>query len=98
MAPEVLAGEPYGKLADVYSYGIVLWEIAALDYPWADLTGAFLTNQLLQAVQAGRRPPIDAAWPAAYVELMAACWQTSPALRPAFDVVLGSAYFKAFEA
>ena len=29
MAPEVIQGELYGREADVYSYGIVLWEIAA---------------------------------------------------------------------
>ena len=29
MAPEVIRGELYGPGADVYSYGIVLWEIAA---------------------------------------------------------------------
>jgi serine/threonine protein kinase len=34
MAPEVLASERYAEPADVYSYGIVLWEIATRRCPY----------------------------------------------------------------
>lgn len=37
MAPEVLMNEPYSEKADVYSYGIVLWEILAREPPFANL-------------------------------------------------------------
>lgn len=37
MAPEVLRSEPYGEKADVYSYGVVLWEMLTAQLPWADL-------------------------------------------------------------
>lgn len=34
MAPEVIVGETYSEKADVFSFGIILWEIAARDPPY----------------------------------------------------------------
>jgi serine/threonine protein kinase len=33
-SPEMLAGQPYGKAADVFSFGVVLWEVMTLKEPW----------------------------------------------------------------
>ena len=37
MAPEVLAGKRYDCAADVYSFGIILWELMTWQIPWEDL-------------------------------------------------------------
>ena len=37
MAPEVLAGKRYDCAADVYSFGIILWELLTWQIPWEDL-------------------------------------------------------------
>ena len=37
MAPEVLAGKSYTRAADVYSFGVILWELATWRIPWEDL-------------------------------------------------------------
>ena len=37
MAPEVLAGKRYNCAADVYSFGIILWELLTWQIPWEDL-------------------------------------------------------------
>lgn len=37
MAPEVLRSEKYGEAADVYSYGVVLWEVITGRAPWEDM-------------------------------------------------------------
>ena len=37
MAPEVVAGKSYDRAADVYSFGIILWELATWRIPWEDL-------------------------------------------------------------
>jgi serine/threonine protein kinase len=39
MSPEALRGEEIGKDADLYSYGVVVWECATRDRPWANLQG-----------------------------------------------------------
>ena len=35
-APEVLRGLPYNEKSDVYSYGVVLWELMTRQVPWPD--------------------------------------------------------------
>lgn len=37
MAPEVLAGKSYDCAADVFSFGIILWELLTWHIPWEDL-------------------------------------------------------------
>ena len=37
MAPEVLRNEESDEKCDVYSYGVILWEIATMKEPWAEL-------------------------------------------------------------
>ncbi len=37
VAPEVLAGSQYGKAADVYAFGVIMWEILTWQVPWDDL-------------------------------------------------------------
>ena len=88
MAPEVLAGRKYGPSADVYSYGIVMWEIAARCAPWNEVQGKFLLDELLTVITAERRPAVDSEWPGLYVAVMRRCWATDPRSRPAFAQVV----------
>ena len=37
IAPEVLAGSHYDRAADVYAFGVILWEILTWQVPWDDL-------------------------------------------------------------
>jgi LRR receptor-like serine/threonine-protein kinase FLS2 len=86
MAPEILEGKAYGPTADLYSFGIVMWEIAAQKLPWTELPSTnFFADALLRQVLAGTRPLIDDNWPATYSTLMGRCWATSAAERPAFS-------------
>ena len=84
MAPEVLAGRKYGPSADVYSYGIVMWEIAARCEPWNEVQGKFLMDALLRLITAEQRPAVESGWPEGYVALMRKCWATDPHNRPTF--------------
>ena len=86
MAPEILAGEShYGPSADVYSFGIVMWEIASREEPWKNIkdNGRFM-GELLETIISGQRPSVQASWPASYVDVMTRCWCTQPDARPTF--------------
>eukprot|EP00048_Salpingoeca_helianthica_P002867 m.61656 g.61656 ORF g.61656 m.61656 type:complete len:208 (+) comp12354_c1_seq1:2-625(+) len=86
-APEVLRGQPYSFPADVYSFSIVMWELAAQRLPWENLEASVLiVPTLLRLLEADERPPIGEDWPLMepLVELMQECWTLDPAKRPTF--------------
>ena len=87
MAPELLEGRSsYGQRVDVYSFGIVMWEIASQAAPWSHIKfGAFVMSQLVKLVNSGQRPPTDPSWPLPYRRLMSSCWATEPEDRLPFD-------------
>ena len=88
MAPEILSKQPYGPEVDVYSYAIVLWEIASRREPWDHIADEELRSTLCEMVGAGVRPSVDRAWPADYVKLMGACWDSCASARPAFASIV----------
>ena len=34
MAPEIMRGESYDECSDVYSFGIIMWELWNRQIPW----------------------------------------------------------------
>jgi serine/threonine protein kinase len=78
MAPEQFANDFYGDRADVYAYGVFLWELAARGTPFADL----LVWEIPDAVVAGTRPAMPPQTPFAFTQLAKCCWNASAALRP----------------
>ncbi|KAL0047223.1 hypothetical protein WJX82_010034 [Trebouxia sp. C0006] len=91
LAPEVVTDQAYSTAADVYSFGLILWELLTWQLPWADL-GPF---QIMVAIaEKQHRPPIPresdlpgGSFPSlpAYLDLMQACWHAEPQERPAFE-------------
>ena len=83
---------PVQSAVDVYSFGIVLWELATRKTPWAEIEDdgkeTVFFEQLNRALQTGRRPtvPTDvSAEHGAFVAVMARCWAGDPADRPTFS-------------
>jgi len=80
MAPEVGFSLGYGTKADVYSFGILLWEMCALQKPFASIKTADAFEKLV--FMGGKRPPMDRRWPVNVMELINGCWSSTPSKRP----------------
>ncbi|EGC38713.1 hypothetical protein DICPUDRAFT_148631 [Dictyostelium purpureum] len=86
LSPEIMRGEEYTEKADVYSFGIVLWEILTGQLPFDEYPVAHSSfmYQLEDEIMNGLRPSIPAGSNADYVQLIKDCWQNDPLLRPTF--------------
>lgn len=97
MAPELIERRPYSGAVDVYSFGIVLWELLTRHHPFDSLesaSGGGITddNKVMRAaIVAGQRPRADGeeTLPLAGLRgLIARCWDGDAALRPSFDAAV----------
>lgn len=89
MAPEVYTSGKSTKAADVYSFGIVLWEIVYCQSPYSHLESDLPEVQFMDLVSAGNRPKVlsedllpDAVKP--LQDLFQDCWQHKADRRPTF--------------
>ncbi|KAG4395492.1 hypothetical protein AAZX31_20G215600 [Glycine max] len=81
MAPEVLRNEPSNEKCDVYSFGVILWELATLRLPWSEMN----TMQVVGAVGfQNRRLDIPKEVDPIVARIIWECWQQDPNLRPSF--------------
>eukprot|EP00007_Cunea_sp_BSH-02190019_P005479 CAMPEP_0174229626 /NCGR_PEP_ID=MMETSP0417-20130205/530_1 /TAXON_ID=242541 /ORGANISM="Mayorella sp, Strain BSH-02190019" /LENGTH=538 /DNA_ID=CAMNT_0015307187 /DNA_START=310 /DNA_END=1923 /DNA_ORIENTATION=+ len=86
MAPEVLLDKPYDTSADVYSFGIVLWELLTCKDPFPGIDT--FSMMLDEVVQKQKRPEIPPECPTRLKKLIQACWDADPKRRPAFEKIL----------
>eukprot|EP01112_Ceratiomyxa_fruticulosa_P020112 TRINITY_DN6756_c0_g1_i5.p1 TRINITY_DN6756_c0_g1~~TRINITY_DN6756_c0_g1_i5.p1 ORF type:complete len:569 (+),score=117.23 TRINITY_DN6756_c0_g1_i5:251-1708(+) len=86
MAPEVLLKQSFNEKADVYSFGIIMWEIFTREEPFPH------HNDLQTFTHAvcvkHERPIIPADCPTNLKNLMMACWEHHPANRPSFHEIV----------
>jgi len=88
MAPEVMAGEQFNEKADVYSFGIVLWEILTREEPFTQFENY---EEFRDAIcNKHVRPPIPPDCHPGLKQLIEACWHPDPAKRPAFPAIVAA--------
>eukprot|EP00210_Caulerpa_lentillifera_P005890 g5632.t1 len=98
MAPEVASGSPFTKAADVYPFGIILWELMTWKEPFESDNDTLRTIQILTlTVRDGYRPEIipndklqGGPCPVYddYLKLMKHCWHQDPDERPSFKEII----------
>eukprot|EP00043_Microstomoeca_roanoka_P019306 m.215568 g.215568 ORF g.215568 m.215568 type:complete len:170 (-) comp16978_c0_seq3:100-609(-) len=80
-APEILRNEPYGLEVDVFSFGIVMYEIATRELPFVELPSV---HHVRQAIIKGERPALKSSCPVMFGKLMHECWADDRKARPKF--------------
>ena len=79
IAPEVIAGKDYTFASDIYSIGILMWEISSGQLPFMELEHNY---NLAMNIINGIRPKIVPGTPLEYKNLMKECWDADPLKRP----------------
>ncbi|CAM9101068.1 unnamed protein product [Lampetra planeri] len=84
-APEAIAYRKFTSASDVWSYGIVMWEVMSFgERPYWDMSNQDVINAIEQDYRLP--PPMDC--PSALHQLMLDCWQKDRNVRPRFtDIV-----------
>ncbi|TYH23594.1 hypothetical protein ES288_A03G025900v1 [Gossypium darwinii] len=85
MAPEVLRNEPSNEKSDVFSFGVILWELMTVSSPWNNLNSlqvvgvvGFMDRRL--ELPEGLDPQIES--------IISDCWQSNPENRPSFEDII----------
>ncbi|CAD7697973.1 unnamed protein product [Ostreobium quekettii] len=85
MPPELLKDGILTPSVDVYSFGMLLWELLADLQPYSEKNHGEI---ILAVVNEGRRPLIDDSFPDCYADLIRDCWKQNRQDRPRFpDIV-----------
>uniref|UniRef100_A0A3B5KFI4 Mitogen-activated protein kinase kinase kinase n=1 Tax=Takifugu rubripes TaxID=31033 RepID=A0A3B5KFI4_TAKRU len=85
MAPEVIRNEPVSEKVDIWSFGVVLWELLTGEIPYKDVDSSAIiwgvgSNSL--------HLPVPSTCPDGFKILMKQTWQAKPRNRPSFRQIL----------
>uniref|UniRef100_A0A674NNS5 Mitogen-activated protein kinase kinase kinase 12 n=1 Tax=Takifugu rubripes TaxID=31033 RepID=A0A674NNS5_TAKRU len=85
MAPEVIRNEPVSEKVDIWSFGVVLWEMLTGEVPYKDVDSSAIIwgvgNNSLHL-------PVPESCPDSFKLLLRQCWNCKPRNRPSFRQIL----------
>lgn len=85
MAPESLEDNEFSTASDVWSFGVLMWEMYnPSEIPYSDIKDA---ARLGIKLYRGVRLTIPKAYPPKVERIMKACWQEDPTMRPSFFLI-----------
>ncbi|XP_060706337.1 ephrin type-A receptor 7 isoform X5 [Hemiscyllium ocellatum] len=85
-APEAIQYRKFTSASDVWSYGIVMWEVMSYgERPYWDMSN----QDVIKAIEEGYRLPAPMDCPPGLHQLMLDCWQQERSERPKFDQIVG---------
>lgn len=90
MAPEVYDGQLYGTEADIYSLGIIMWEMWYCEAAYSTKEYDYLNNyQFADCIKEGKRPTFNTGFapPSGLKIIIETCWSPNPAERPVAEDV-----------
>uniref|UniRef100_A0A670XYY0 mitogen-activated protein kinase kinase kinase n=1 Tax=Pseudonaja textilis TaxID=8673 RepID=A0A670XYY0_PSETE len=85
MAPEVIRSSMFSKGSDVWSYGVLLWELLTGEVPFRGIDGLAVAYGVAMNKLS---LPIPSTCPEPFARLMEDCWNTDPHSRPSFANIL----------
>ncbi|XP_050683413.1 mitogen-activated protein kinase kinase kinase 12-like isoform X1 [Leptidea sinapis] len=86
MAPEIIRHEPCSLKVDVWSFGVMLWEILTAEKPYKGLeTQAIMWGVGTNSISL----PIPSNCPNSLQQLLKQCWNRVPRDRPTFKIIAG---------
>jgi len=85
MAPEMIQHRAYNQKVDVYSFGIVLWELITGMLPFATMSPV---QAAFAVVNKGIRPIVPSDCIPTLRDIITSCWDTNPDVRPSFTEVI----------
>lgn len=89
MSPELLAKGRLGPQVDVYSFGIIMWELVSGRPTYPGMSAGEVIHHVVVERQRPCFNDMDiAAVPHDYQRLAETCWQESPEMRPTFHEVV----------
>uniref|UniRef100_A0AAV2LTE0 Ephrin type-A receptor 6 n=1 Tax=Knipowitschia caucasica TaxID=637954 RepID=A0AAV2LTE0_KNICA len=84
-APEAIAYGKFSSASDVWSYGIVMWEVMSYgERPYWEMSN----QDVILSIEEGYRLPAPMGCPVTLHQLMLHCWQKEAGQRPNFTDVL----------
>lgn len=83
MAPEQMERQVYSKASDVFSFGVLLFEIFAREVPWSGVNNIMACQKVLN----GERMKLSKRLPRSMRRLMLGCWAQQPKDRPRMSSV-----------
>ncbi|CAB5186428.1 unnamed protein product [Rhizophagus irregularis] len=79
IAPEIFKGVSFSKSSDIYSMGMIMWELTTGCKPFANIEH---DTDLIYKIIDGERPKITDDTPEDFANLMKKCWNSNPNKRP----------------